>query len=402
MDEAGNSYTVVNEDSSVYYQGSYWNDLGCVNRRINTLISGHPAESWQIHIGKKYGNDFRRALSLNCGNGWVERELVERGIVQSALGIDYATDLLEQARSEAGKRSLPIVYDQVDVNQAAFACDGVDLVVNHAAAHHVARLDRVFRHVCESMAEDGIFVSFDYVGPHRNQYRYDAWEAIGKLNAQLPPEVRQDLRYPSLTTMLAEDPTEAIHSELIDETLRRYFTVIEHVPLGGAIAYPLLTHNRRLFGLESPAMREEWAEWVLRADDEFLASHPDSSLFAFYVARPDRSALCDGAQLREWERIETDRELRASERGGLYYGLSPFQEARAEVQRQADLIVGLRQQIADMAATAGPGTRRRSDHPWVRRAVDSTATRRLRSQRHVHRLENRVRSGWARWVRSRS
>ncbi len=32
-------------------------------------------------------------------------------------------------------------------------------------------LDRVFRQICRVLPEDGWFVSFDYVGPHRNQYR---------------------------------------------------------------------------------------------------------------------------------------------------------------------------------------------------------------------------------------
>ena len=38
-----------------------------------------------------------------------------------------------------------------------------DLVVNHAAAHHIAAIDRVFREICRILPEDGWFVSFDYV-----------------------------------------------------------------------------------------------------------------------------------------------------------------------------------------------------------------------------------------------
>ena len=123
-----------------------------------------------------------------------------------------------------------------------------DLVVNHAAAHHIAAIDRVFREVCRILPADGWFVSFDYVGPHRNQYRTDAWDAAWKINRQLPESLRQDMAYPPIPVMLQVDPTEAIHSELILQTFHRYFIEREFTPLGGALAYPLLTHNHAMFG----------------------------------------------------------------------------------------------------------------------------------------------------------
>ena len=40
----------------------------------------------------------QRALSLNCGNGWVEQEIVHGGLAKEAVGVDYSEALLEQAR----------------------------------------------------------------------------------------------------------------------------------------------------------------------------------------------------------------------------------------------------------------------------------------------------------------
>ena len=34
----------VNENSDIYYQGGYWNDLDAVVRRLNERISGDPAD----------------------------------------------------------------------------------------------------------------------------------------------------------------------------------------------------------------------------------------------------------------------------------------------------------------------------------------------------------------------
>ena len=56
------------------------------------------------------GRVFQRALILNCGNGWVERVLVEHGLVREAVGIDYSTDLLEEARAAASASGLPLTY----------------------------------------------------------------------------------------------------------------------------------------------------------------------------------------------------------------------------------------------------------------------------------------------------
>ena len=284
----------VNENSDIYYQGRYWNDFDVVTRRINERISGDPTRQWFEHFAKVSERTFERALILNCGNGWVERELLSSGLILEAVGIDYSEDLLAQARTAAAEGGLPLTYEKVNVNTAVFPEGEFDLVVNHAAAHHIAAIDRVFRELCRMLPDDGWFVCFDYVGPHRNQYTPEAWEELWAVNRQLPASLRQDLRYPHLPTMLATDPTEAVHSELILDTFHRYFTVGELTPLGGAIAYPLLTHNTRLFDAADPAEQSVWLDRILEADDRFLAGHPDSSLFAYFSGTPDKSVLDQG------------------------------------------------------------------------------------------------------------
>ena len=171
---------------------------------------------------------------------------------------------------------MPLTYHQANINQGTFPEGEFDLVVNHAAAHHIAAIDRVFREVCRILPDDGWFVSFDYVGPHRNQYRLDAWEEAWQLNHELPESLRQDLDYPPMPVMLVVDPTEAVHSELIVETFHRYFSEGQFAALGGAIAYPLLTHNARMFDAADDAERARWIKRIIDADDDFLTRHPES------------------------------------------------------------------------------------------------------------------------------
>jgi SAM-dependent methyltransferase len=338
----------VNENEGVYYDSGYWNDLAAVQRMFNERIAGGTPGPWFRDFCDRRGTPFARGLFLNCGNGWVEREMVAAGVVGEAVGVDYSDVLLEDARREASARDLPLTYHQMDVNTAAFPPGPFDLVVNYAAAHHIALIDRVFREICRMLPEDGWFLSFDYVGPHRNQYSTAAWERAWELNNELPEQLRQSMSYPHVPTMLQVDPTEAVHSELILQTLHRYFHVERFVPLGGAIAYPLLTHNERLFAHGDETERAAVVEEVLRVDEEFLAEHPDSTLFAYVAATPDKGALTRSECLADWEREERDREDRAQANGGAYYPDTALQDAYDRLVTEKVVSAQLRAQVDDL------------------------------------------------------
>jgi SAM-dependent methyltransferase len=323
----------VNRDSSVYYASGYWNDLPQVADHLSRRVSGDPAVPWYEHLRRQTDvTTFRKALFLNCGNGWVERELMAAGVIAEGVGIDISPDLLEQARKEADGGGLNLRYYERDINTADLPEDGYDLVVNYAAAHHIAYLDKVFRRICELLPEDGVFASSDYVGPHRNQYGYPEWQACHELNRTLPERFRQDLRYPHLPTMLAGDPTEAIHSELILETTRRYFDVAELKTMGGALAYLLLTFNSGIHSAP-PAERDPIVEQVVAADEAYTDAHPDSALFAFFWGRPRKAVLDEAEALARWTATEDARETAAAQSGGEYYPLTALQELTQEVEQ---------------------------------------------------------------------
>lgn len=338
----------VNENEGVYYDGGYWNDLDAVQRMFNQRIAGGTPGPWFQDFFERRGKPFNRGLFLNCGNGWVEREMVVAGVVGEAVGIDYSEALLGDARLEASAHGLPLTYHQMNVNSADFPSGEFDLVVNYAAAHHIAMIDRVFREICRLLPEEGWFLSFDYVGPHRNQYSSAAWERAWALNNELPPQLRQSMSYPHVPTMLQVDPTEAVHSELIVAMLHRYFHVERFVPLGGAIAYPILTHNERLFAYGDKADQAAWVEEVLRADEEFLAEYPDSALFAYVAAAPNKDVLARPDVLAGWEQEENDREDRARANGGAYYPHTALQDAYDRLVTERVVSEQLRTQVADL------------------------------------------------------
>lgn len=373
----------VNDSPEVYYGADYWNNIDCIARMMNRRISGDETINWWKHFATRTGRVFERALILNCGNGWVEREMIEGGFIKEAVGIDYSEELLSEARTAARVR--PIAYLQMNVNTDALPIDSgpFDLVVNHAAAHHVMRLNRVFRNIADLLPEDGWFISLDYVGPHRNQYAPDAWDQAWKLNQTLPEHLRQSLEYPSHDVCIQIDPTEAVHSELIVEMLHRYFLVDEFVPLGGALAYPVLTHNARLFSSEvANHEREEWGQIVLDRDAEYLANHPQSSLFAYFTGRPDKAVLSNAAMLAEWERDEEVREDRAADNAGVYYERSVLNELYAERAALQESISQYEKELDSIRQSTLYSTLTMIQAmPAVRGVLQSRIVRRLRQRR---------------------
>jgi SAM-dependent methyltransferase len=332
----------VEQGAGIYYTGTYWNDYQAVQDRIHERLSGDAEVGWMLHFQRTVqGRRFRHALILNCGNGHVERDLLRLGLIERSTGIDYAEDLLAEATDAARQGGFAAEYHRMDTNTAEFPDAPYDLVVNSAAGHHIARLDRVLRRLCDLLPEDGWLVSFDYVGPHRNQYPWEAWSEADRVNELLPLAVRQHLQYPHLPTMLATDPTEAIHSELILETMRRYFHVHELRPLGGAIAYPLLTHNAA-FAAASASVQEAAMATILEADDAYLAAEPESSLFAYAAAQPDKSSLLDTSSLARWADEEDEREREAEAAGGHYYPLTLLQRLQLELEDLRLQVRGLR------------------------------------------------------------
>jgi hypothetical protein len=157
------------------------------------------------------------------------------------------------------------------------------------------------------------------------------------------------MEYPNVPIMVQVDPTEAVHSELIVETLHRYFHVERFVPLGGAIAYPILTHNERLFACDDKEEQAALVETVLRADEAFLAEYPDSTLFAYVVATPDKKVLGQTEALAEWDKEEAEREERARANGGVYYPPTALQEAYDRLVTAGVASDQLRAQVADLA-----------------------------------------------------
>ena len=167
-----------------------------------------------------------------------------------------------------------------------------------------------------------MLVNYDYVGAHRNQYAADNWEMIIALDKQSDPCFRLpniNQRYPHIQTMLATDPSEAIHSELIMSVLYRYFEPLWLRYLNGALAYTLLTHNKNLQQpCSTGADLAKHIHKVLEADSQYAAAHRGSELFVYSIMKPRKTPPPRSVE-DVWSREEDQRERAAQQNGGVYY-----------------------------------------------------------------------------------
>ena len=116
----------------------------------NTLIGGDmpmwPMDWFQRWLG---GRTFERALTIGCGTGALERDLVRRNLVQRADAFDASITSLAIASTQAREEGMQsrIRYFAADFNAPALPTAAYDLVLFQESAHHVLRLEKLFHAV---------------------------------------------------------------------------------------------------------------------------------------------------------------------------------------------------------------------------------------------------------------
>lgn len=309
--------TAVNDNSQVYYKDQYWNEFQFVLEYMSENFTGDKHKSWIEDFKDRFcQKPFEHGLVLNCGNGWVEREFIDLGMVQRVTAFDYSMDLLSAAEKEKGER--PISYFRTDVNRIDFPDNQFDLIINVASLHHVQYINRFCRIMCSTIKENGILVNYDYIGPHRNQYPLKQWYYINRVNRSLPHSIRKSpLVKAHLPTMILKDPTEAIHSELIIESVSRYFEIFERHDTGGGIAYELLTKNPKLKTIPTDELNIHIGR-LLELDKEYTHRNQVPPLFSYFLAGPKKGILSEKTTLEFHQKVEDLREEKARKRSGTY------------------------------------------------------------------------------------
>ena len=79
-----------------------WTHEPVVRHAVNRRISGSPG-IWPVEwfADRFVEHPFGRALSLGCGEGALERDLLTKGLCNEVIGLDISMPALESARRKA-------------------------------------------------------------------------------------------------------------------------------------------------------------------------------------------------------------------------------------------------------------------------------------------------------------
>jgi SAM-dependent methyltransferase len=175
---------------------------------------------------------FEHGLTLGCGAGRCERELVQNGVCRSFHGIDISENAIVTAREIAKERNLPLTYEIADLNFVKLPEKRFDLVVAQTCLHHVLFLEHVAEQVWHSLKSDGYLWIHDFIGETQGQYDPKRLAIMNKILAVLPEKLRKNKITGRLVTEIKRpepghlgSPFESIRSSEIVSVFERWFIV---------------------------------------------------------------------------------------------------------------------------------------------------------------------------------
>lgn len=261
-----------------------WMAEPAVRRYINRSISGSP-EIWPIEWLQDQLNSLplERGVSLGCGDGPLERDLLAKRICRSLLGLDISREAIEIARRLAAEAGLAgVEYRQANLNTLTLDSGPFDAAFFHQSLHHVEDLDHCLETVSQALVPGALVYCDEYVGPSRADWKRALIADADRFFQTLPRSVRRRSRLQLPVDW--RDPTEAIRSAEIRTHVRKYFQVEQERPYGGnflSVIHPHLALER--LGAEE---RDTLLEEIVAAEREHLRSGAES-YYAVLVCRKE-------------------------------------------------------------------------------------------------------------------
>jgi GT2 family glycosyltransferase/SAM-dependent methyltransferase len=235
----------------------------------------------------------RKAASLCCGAGALERELVRSGLLADCIGYDLATSALDAAREAAAAEGFTgLRYERRDLERDGLGVSSLDLVLTHQGVHHLSKLEDLFDAVREALIPGGVFHLHEFVGADRFQWpdrqvnEMTAWlrSVPERYRRTRSGAIKECVGRATIAEMIAHDPSEAIRSSAIELLVTERFEVVERRKLGGTLAMMALADIAQNFDPDSPK-DVNYIEELLAREEELIKTGEIGSDFVVILAR---------------------------------------------------------------------------------------------------------------------
>jgi ubiquinone/menaquinone biosynthesis C-methylase UbiE len=98
---------------------------------------------------------YQRALEIGAGTGYFSLNLLQQGVVGSAVATDISPGMLERLSVTAAELGLQVDTRQADAESLPFPDGSFDLVLGHAVLHHLPGLDQALSEFRRVLAPGG-------------------------------------------------------------------------------------------------------------------------------------------------------------------------------------------------------------------------------------------------------
>lgn len=283
-----------------------WMQHPLVREYVNASIGVGGEPLWPVDWFHRWsgGRHFARALSIGCGTGPLERDLLKKDIVGKVDAFDGSTHSLLIARQEAEKEGVGARarYFAADFNEPALPRRTYDIVFFHQSLHHVAKLEKLLRAVLLSLRPGGLLYLDEYIGPSRFDWSDELIRPHRDAYCAVPAAARRfgELAFP----IQADDPSEAFRSSEILPQVAVGFDTVAFRGYGGnllSVLYPAVDAT------------DEIMRHVIERERAILAGGA-IPFYAVVIARPKRSVskvLASWRYFSEPKLKRVGREIRA-------------------------------------------------------------------------------------------
>ncbi|HEY1250174.1 MAG TPA: class I SAM-dependent methyltransferase [Thermoanaerobaculia bacterium] len=256
----------------------YWGSQPLVRRAINRRVTGDP-NRWPMEwFAQKYvPAALPLGLSVGCGTGLLERDVVAKGVCERVEGVDFSPEAIAEARRGAEEAGLArrLDYRVEDINAISLPRAHYDIVFFHGSLHHIRNVEGVMEEVRDALRPGGMIFVDEYMGPSRSEWSDEQWGFARSAFDALPDELknRAELAIP----LPMDDPSESIRSSAILPAARRLFEILEDRPYGGNVlwfVFPCMDIARlredrtgalsRLIALEDHLLERGWVDSYFR------------------------------------------------------------------------------------------------------------------------------------------
>jgi len=280
-------------------------------------------EYWTVEKYLKDKIPFKKCLSICCGFGEIERNLVRLNLAEKMYGTDIAPGAIETAQKRAKEEGFTnIEYFVADINTMDFAAEEYDIIWANGALHHIKELDTVIPKLFHTLKKGGYLIANEYVGPNYQQLSLRQQEIINAVKHLLPEELARKTKFPQKSKrpvlskalrkvdgklfpeqptkhttfdkiwemkpvehFLNYDPSEGVNSINIIPVLRKSFTDMEVKYFGGSILmYALDSKFYNNFDHKN-TLHQKLLELVFQIEDNLIASGEIGSDNAHIICR---------------------------------------------------------------------------------------------------------------------